>query len=234
MASSQDLFRLGIIHSSKLDRARKTKRVGFSVPAYTGISRSRELWGEQTIRLVADSVMTITRRPSLSARPKSLKMICCFVCLLFLLQQSPSCKGIPTEELHRVAASTTASGHMSIDNMTCKVFKQPLNHFVPRGWSPFYEESYCTYYGFASSRGEDTNHPTEKSAKDEEDNSPIFFYTGNESPLEQYINQVCRWSCSFLLRKKMAKSLYCATLPSNLQCSFPTFFRFWLFENDRN
>ena len=68
-----------------------------------------------------------------------------------------------------------ASDRMSIANMTCHFFEQPLNHFVPRGRSPAYLERYCTYDEFA----------------DRHDNkSPIFFYTGNESPLEQYINQV--------------------------------------------
>lgn len=79
------------------------------------------------------------------------------------------------------ASTTTASdsfSRMSIANMTCGTFPQPLNHFVPRGRSPTYEERYCVYYDYASA-------PIEK--------SPIFFYTGNESPLEQYINQVgCR------------------------------------------
>ncbi len=66
--------------------------------------------------------------------------------------------------------------HMTIDDMTCDFFTQPLNHFVPRGQSPTYQERYCTYDGYASTTT--TIEP-----------SPIFFYTGNESPLEQYINQ---------------------------------------------
>ena len=66
-------------------------------------------------------------------------------------------------------------GRMSIANMTCEVFQQPLNHFVPRGRSPAYQERYCTYYDYAA---------------DGDATAPIFFYTGNESPLEQYINQV--------------------------------------------
>ena len=66
-------------------------------------------------------------------------------------------------------------GRMSIANMTCDTFLQPLDHFVPRGRSPAYEERYCTYYGYADQAAT---------------TSPIFFYTGNESPLEQYINQV--------------------------------------------
>jgi hypothetical protein len=83
---------------------------------------------------------------------------------------------------------------MYIANMTCGVFKQPLNHFVPRGRSPAYEERYCTYYGYANNKG-DEDQPNKKNTTTAKDNngndkSPIFFYTGNESPLEQYINQV--------------------------------------------
>jgi pimeloyl-ACP methyl ester carboxylesterase len=62
-------------------------------------------------------------------------------------------------------------GRMSIANMTCDFFEQPLNHFVPRGKSPTYRQRYCIYSDYAIDA-----------------NSPIFFYTGNESPLEQYIN----------------------------------------------
>lgn len=94
--------------------------------------------------------------------------------------------------------SRFASGHMSIANMTCKVFQQPLNHFVPRGRSPVYEERYCTYDGFAISRFEKNNGV---------DKSPIFFYTGNESPLEQYINQV-GWLHFFYLRRQIEKNYY--------------------------
>jgi hypothetical protein len=74
-------------------------------------------------------------------------------------------------------------GRMSILNMTCDFFTQPLNHFVPRGRSPTYEERYCTYDGFVLNNDDDS--PELDTAF-----APIFFYTGNESPLEQYINQV--------------------------------------------
>ena len=73
------------------------------------------------------------------------------------------------------------SGRMSIMNMTCKFFKQPLNHFVPRGKSPYYQQRYCYYDEYAKIKVDDDVPAI---------NSPIFFYTGNESPLEQYINQV--------------------------------------------
>jgi hypothetical protein len=82
---------------------------------------------------------------------------------------------------------------MSIANMTCHFFEQPLNHFVPRGKSPSYQERYCTYDGYASvSTGVDNSND------EDEDPAPIFFYTGNESPLEQYINQVNKNSQSLV------------------------------------
>ena len=153
---------------------------------------SANLWrfvnfGHPRKRAVLDSVMAVVPWPTLLATPKMWKKICCFICLIFLLRSS-ACqasgedyKGISGESARSGVESKFASGHMSIANMTCKVFEQPLNHFVPRGRSPVYEERYCIYDGFAVSRGEIT---------DGVDKSPIFFYTGNESPLEQYINEV--------------------------------------------
>lgn len=64
---------------------------------------------------------------------------------------------------------------MTIANMTCHFFEQPLNHFIPRGTGPTYKQRYCLYDGFVNRSI--TN-----------DTYPIFLYTGNESPLEQYIN----------------------------------------------
>jgi pimeloyl-ACP methyl ester carboxylesterase len=67
---------------------------------------------------------------------------------------------------------------MSIENMTCAFFTQPLDHFAPRGKSPTFEQRYCIYDGYATKSNQSNN-----TAR-----SPILFYTGNESPLEQYIN----------------------------------------------
>lgn len=68
--------------------------------------------------------------------------------------------------------------HMSIANMTCDFFTQPLNHFVPRGKSPTFQQRYCVYDEYAKSPDDGSSSPL----------APILFYTGNESPLEQYIN----------------------------------------------
>ena len=81
---------------------------------------------------------------------------------------------------------------MSISDMTCDYFQQPLNHFVPRGKSPTYMERYCTYDGYTVTANKNKNITTATTtdAYNNDTITPIFFYTGNESPLEQYINQV--------------------------------------------
>jgi lysosomal Pro-X carboxypeptidase len=87
--------------------------------------------------------------------------------------------------------SFSETSRMSIANMTCKFFAQPLNHFVPRGKSPNYRQRYCYYSGFATRTITSLIHGRQDRAIDASSSSapaPIFFYTGNESPLEQYIN----------------------------------------------
>lgn len=61
----------------------------------------------------------------------------------------------------------------TVDDMSCSFFEQPLNHFVPAGLVGTFRQRYCVYNDYI--RNNDTLHP-------------IFFYTGNESPLEEYIN----------------------------------------------
>lgn len=76
---------------------------------------------------------------------------------------------------------------MSIANMTCDFFTQPLNHFVPRGNSPTYRQRYCVYPDYAT-----------------DSESPILFYTGNESPLEQYINHTgLMWELAPILKARV-------------------------------
>ncbi|VEU36390.1 unnamed protein product [Pseudo-nitzschia multistriata] len=85
-------------------------------------------------------------------------------------------------------SSTAKPPRMSVANMTCRFFEQPLNHFLPRGRSPSYSERYCVYDGYLADREASTGSgggDTERG----DPTAPIFFYTGNESPLEQYINQ---------------------------------------------
>ena len=66
-----------------------------------------------------------------------------------------------------------SSSRIDIRNMTCDFFEQPLNHFaLPRRSDATYQQRYCIYDAHVES-GE---------------NATVLFYTGNESPLEQYIN----------------------------------------------
>ena len=97
-----------------------------------------------------------------------------------------------TSIVSRSGSSFTSSGskheHMSISNMTCSFFTQPLNHFVPRGRSPSYQQRYCVYDEYAK-KSLDDGEEDGSSDDDVDPAAPILFYTGNESPLEQYINQ---------------------------------------------
>ena len=82
----------------------------------------------------------------------------------------------PLENYQKLSSSSnggTKNDRFSIANMTCDFYEQPLNHFdLPRGRSSTYLQRYCIYNGFI-----------QNSFK-----APVFFYTGNESPLEEYIN----------------------------------------------
>ena len=62
---------------------------------------------------------------------------------------------------------------------TWKTFVQPLNHF---GSSPgSFAQRFCVYDRYF--RSANTNTATNGSTA-----APIFFYTGNESPIEPYVN----------------------------------------------
>jgi pimeloyl-ACP methyl ester carboxylesterase len=75
---------------------------------------------------------------------------------------------------HRQDENKENSFRISVANLTCDFYhEQPLNHFdLPRGLSPTFSQRYCTYDEFMVNSSD----------------APVFFYTGNESPLEEYIN----------------------------------------------
>ena len=69
----------------------------------------------------------------------------------------------------------------SLGELTCYFYEQPLNHFdLPRSKSGTFQQRYCVSNEFVSNSttNDDTNGDS---------TTPIFFYTGNESPLEAYI-----------------------------------------------
>jgi len=62
---------------------------------------------------------------------------------------------------------------LKLPHLTCKFIEQPLNHFsLPRDQSPTFIQRYCFTDEFVSNPRNET----------------VFLYTGNESPLEEYIN----------------------------------------------
>lgn len=62
---------------------------------------------------------------------------------------------------------------MSMANVTCYIFNQPLDHYSP-STNEKIPQRYCIYSGY-----ETLSQAVEP---------PIFFYTGNESPIEEYVN----------------------------------------------
>ena len=67
--------------------------------------------------------------------------------------------------------------HPSALNCTWKYVEQPLSHFA-RGLSDTYMERLCVYDKYWKTAADSgTNTP-----------GPVFFYTGNESPVEEYVN----------------------------------------------
>jgi lysosomal Pro-X carboxypeptidase len=66
-----------------------------------------------------------------------------------------------------------SSKRRTIANMTCDFVEQPLNHFsLPRDSRATYRQRYCVDNTFVL----------------DPSNATVFLYTGNESPLEEYIN----------------------------------------------
>lgn len=62
---------------------------------------------------------------------------------------------------------------MTIKDMSCHSVRQPLNHFaLPRQNTPYYHQRFCTF----------------EFHREQNVSTPVLFYTGNESPLETYIN----------------------------------------------
>jgi len=90
-------------------------------------------------------------------------------------RRKPLEKQVPTSITRRDDNSSNNKNveRLNIRNMTCDYFEQPLNHFaLPRRSDLTYRQRYCVYNGYVENMN----------------NATVLFYTGNESPLEQYIN----------------------------------------------
>ena len=84
------------------------------------------------------------------------------------------------------SASDGLDDRPSTINCTWKYFTQPLDHFSPgaangpNGTTMTFQQRYCLYDKFFS------NH---KASSTDAPPPNILFYTGNESPVEEYVNQ---------------------------------------------
>ena len=85
---------------------------------------------------------------------------------------SPFRRPLPHHRQHLLQGVSHQPARPSSVNCTWRYITQPLDHFSP-GAAGTYDERYCQYSGYADSH----------SSK-----APIFFYVGNESPVEEYVN----------------------------------------------
>jgi len=127
--------------------------------------------------------------------------------------------------------ATTPNDRITMENMTCAF----LDHFhVPAEHSPTYQQRYCVYDEYVETGSKKP--------------APIFFYTGNESPLEQYINNTgLMWELApefhaeviFVEHRYEGQSL---PSPSNQNClsyssskqaleDYARFLEYWMLQN---
>ena len=80
---------------------------------------------------------------------------------------------------------------MTMENVTCYNYTQPLDHFNPGSTNETFEQRYCIYNGYSSTTSTSTNISPDNSSSSSSttcNEYPIFFYTGNESPIDEYVN----------------------------------------------
>lgn len=104
-------------------------------------------------------------------------------------RRKPLEKQVPTSDRRDHDSSDKNPPRLDIRNMTCDYFEQSLNHFaLPRRTDLTYRQRYCVYNGYVANLN----------------NATVLFYTGNESPLEQYINNTgLMWELAPLLQAQM-------------------------------
>ena len=85
--------------------------------------------------------------------------------LLLILQLNSKCDSYIHKQYNDIA-------HPNSLNCTWKYIEQPISHFARGASSSTYQQRLCIYDGYWK--------PNQ--------NLPIFLYTGNESPVEEYVN----------------------------------------------
>jgi len=105
---------------------------------------------------------------------------CVYVICAFSVFRRATAKSLGNGRLNRRQYKRGFSHHtdpekITMQNLTCHYYNQPLDHFSPSIDLTF-NQRYCIYDGY-----QDQNLANNFI-------SPIFFYTGNESPLDEYVN----------------------------------------------
>ena len=84
-----------------------------------------------------------------------------------------------------ISSSSSNKIRMSMENVTCYNYTQPLDHFNPGSNNHTFEQRYCIYdYGNSNNINDDKTDTFQTKVN----KKPIFFYTGNESPIDEYVN----------------------------------------------
>lgn len=97
--------------------------------------------------------------------------------LVALLFEAYDCIGLHQNNRRRYPTKrvlSSSNDEMTMANVTCHFYEQPLDHFSSESLAGKFKQRYCLYRGYEE--------------KSQGSRNPIFFYTGNESPLEEYVN----------------------------------------------
>ena len=85
----------------------------------------------------------------------------------------------------RRGSATGSAPRPSSANCTWRYITQQLDHFAPGSSAGTYTERFCLYSGYAATP---SNSSSSSSSRSSSSSDPIFFYVGNESPVEEYVN----------------------------------------------